>query len=196
MKVRTSGGYTVEEISTVDRGTFYSVKDRHNFTVQLEPWISHSHAEIRTWEQLTAVLAREGQEVPGELSAGSSLIANSQLTEGNLKMRMLTADRRFEVEVLELNGKDQFRLRELVESKWEWRGNFTDVNLLFGELRKFGGDPATLKEEPCPLHSECERYLPASECPYRSGKMTFAEAENAASDQSGLGGPDGFAANE
>ncbi len=31
--------------------------------------------------------------------------------------------------------------------------------------------------EPCPLHSECELYLRAEACDYRSGRMTYAEAE-------------------
>lgn len=33
---------------------------------------------------------------------------------------------------------------------------------------------------PCPLHSDCEAYLDAEACEYRSGRMTEAEAEDRA----------------
>ena len=36
---------------------------------------------------------------------------------------------------------------------------------------------ATTPRRQCPLHSECERYLPARACEYRSGHITYAEAE-------------------
>jgi len=32
----------------------------------------------------------------------------------------------------------------------------------------------------CPLHHECDRYLPAGECDYRSGRISFARAEELA----------------
>ena len=36
------------------------------------------------------------------------------------------------------------------------------------------GTPAPGRE--CPLHGDCERYLPAAACAWRSGELTWAEA--------------------
>lgn len=55
----------------------------------------------------------------------------------------------------------------------------------------------TTARQACPLHFECERYLPASACEYRSGEVTHAEAEAEAEDRQTLGyaGDGVFAAN-
>ncbi len=45
--------------------------------------------------------------------------------------------------------------------------------------------------ELCPLHFECERYLRAEVCDYRSGRMTYEEAETEAYNQSGRSACDG-----
>lgn len=45
--------------------------------------------------------------------------------------------------------------------------------------------------EQCPLHDECERYLPEEACEYRSGRMTYAEAEAEAYRLSGQSACDG-----
>jgi hypothetical protein len=45
-----------------------------------------------------------------------------------------------------------------------------------GDPARFGGGPV----RPCPMHSECELYLPAAACPYRSGELTYDEADDAA----------------
>jgi SPP1 gp7 family putative phage head morphogenesis protein len=62
LKMTTSGGYTVEVVSTEDKGQYFSVTDPHGFKVPLEPWNPQSHAEIRTTDQLQQVLTREGQD--------------------------------------------------------------------------------------------------------------------------------------
>lgn len=45
--------------------------------------------------------------------------------------------------------------------------------------------------EQCPLHFECERYLSAEACEYRSGLMTYEEAEAEAYRLSGQSACDG-----
>lgn len=51
---------------------------------------------------------------------------------------------------------------------------------------------------PCPQHADCERYLPATACEYRSGAITYAEAENRADTAGGapVGGCTDWAGNE
>ena len=43
-----------------------------------------------------------------------------------------------------------------------------------------------LVSPPCPLHFECERYQPAEHCEYRSGELTYAQAEEEADSRGGF----------
>lgn len=56
------------------------------------------------------------------------------------------------------------------------------------------GQTCTLR--PCPLHSECELYLAASACPYRSGEISYEQAEAQAEGPATIGGCDTWASNE
>jgi hypothetical protein len=67
-------------------------------------------------------------------------------------MKMLTKDRKFEVDVISLDGRQQMRLRWLTPGPYSaphphtWLGNFTDPETMFALIRYHGGDPATLEE--------------------------------------------------
>ncbi len=73
--------------------------------------------------------------------------------------------------------------------------NFLFLLMLKLFFRGNNGDPLGLRI-PCPLHDDCERYLTADECDYRSGRLTYTEAEDAADRQAGRSVADGWAENE
>lgn len=58
----TAGGFKVQTVSTVDRGSWFRVTEPHGYSVKLCPWMDHS-PEIRTMDQLTMVLKREGEDI-------------------------------------------------------------------------------------------------------------------------------------
>ena len=47
----------------------------------------------------------------------------------------------------------------------------------------------------CPLHSECELYLPIAACEFRNGELDYADAEGGADGPATVGGCDSWAAN-
>jgi hypothetical protein len=58
------------------------------------------------------------------------------------------------------------------------------------------GLPLDPDDRLCPMHSDCEKYLPQSACPYRSGQMTYEQAENAADGPAAVGDCDEWADSE
>ncbi len=59
----TAGGYKVQTVSTVDRGQWFRVTGPHGFEVTLNPYDPAHSPPIRTIDQLTEVLAREGEDL-------------------------------------------------------------------------------------------------------------------------------------
>jgi hypothetical protein len=62
MTMTTANGFTVETVSTIDRGAYFIVKTPNHLAVPLDAWNPHSPDEIRTFEQLAAVLTRVGED--------------------------------------------------------------------------------------------------------------------------------------
>jgi len=62
-KFRAAGGHTVAVVHTADRGQFFRVTTPDGYNVPLDPWNPHGKAEIRTVGQLSAVLARQGEDM-------------------------------------------------------------------------------------------------------------------------------------
>lgn len=57
-------------------------------------------------------------------------------------MKMTTPDGRFELTVMELNGKKTLRLMQY----GYWLGNFSRPEPMYSVMRSYGGDPADLEE--------------------------------------------------
>jgi hypothetical protein len=58
----TSGGFKVQTVSTEDRGQWFRVTRPTGQDVPLNPWAAELSPRIRTFEQLTEVLKREGED--------------------------------------------------------------------------------------------------------------------------------------
>lgn len=72
----SSGGYRVQTVHTVEpdgsNDQYFRVTGPYGFDIPLNPWDPRHSPEIRTIEQLTAVLAREGEDLATLEEAGAT----------------------------------------------------------------------------------------------------------------------------